>query len=165
MMNRLWLATILLLPPMGLMASTPTPGGTAAGASADAAAAVGALVAEAGQIGQDAKLSPHLVEVLGLGAHEGGLAVRQLAIHQGSVVRTFNVSAANARDVVMLNYDEATKATLVCLLTPAAKLRRAVTYIAGDLPHVLAGPEARRRYAPELDYWLAIRRSAVPASR
>jgi hypothetical protein len=164
-MNRLWLAMILWLPPMGLMANTPTPGGTGASAAADAAAGVGALVAEAARIGQEAKLSPNLVEVLGLGAHAGGLPVRQLAIHQGSVVRTFNVSAANARDVVILDYDEATKATLVCLLTPAAKLRRAVTYIAGDLPQILAGPEARRRYAPELDYWLAIRRSAVPASR
>jgi hypothetical protein len=166
--------SILLLAPMGLMASTQAPAGSAAGVSAPAPAApasaaavggVGALIAEAGRIGKEAKLPPHLVEVLGLGTHVGGLAVRQLALRQGSVVRTFNVSGENDRDIVIFDYNEATKATLVCLLSPAAKLRRAVTYIAGDAPHVLATPEARRRFGPELDYWLAIRLSAAPASR
>jgi len=118
-----------------------------------------------GRIGKEARLPPHLVEVLGLGTHVGGLAVRQLALRQGSVVRTFNVSAESALDVVIFDYDEASRATLVCLLTPAAKLRRAVTYVAGDAPHLLAKPEARRRFGPELDYWLAIRLSASPASR
>jgi hypothetical protein len=163
-MNRLWL-TIVLLAPMGLMANTQAPSGAAAGAKADATAGVGALVAEAGRIGKDATLPPHLVEVLGLGTHVGGLAVRQLTLRQGSVVRNFNVSAENALDIVIFDYNESTRATLVCLLTPAAKLRRAVTYTAGEAPHILAGPEAQRRYAPELDYWLAIRLSAVPASR
>ena len=155
MKNRLWLP-MLLLALSGLTAHAAPPG---------AAAGVGALVAEAARIGKEARLPPHLVEVLGLGTHVGGLAVRQLALRQGSVVRTFNVSAANGRDVVIFDYDETTRATLVCLLTPAAKLRRAVTYTAGDAPHVLATPEARRRFAPELDYWLAIRLSAAPASR
>jgi hypothetical protein len=156
---------ILLLVPSGFMAGTPTPAGAATGATAQAAAGIASLVAEAGRIGKEARLPPHLVEVLGLGTHVGGLAVRQLALRQGSVVRTFNVSAENALDVVIFDFDEATRATLVCLLTPAAKLRRAVTYIAGDAPHVLAKPEARRRFGPELDYWLAIRLSASPASR
>ncbi|HKC17546.1 MAG TPA: hypothetical protein VKC11_12670 [Steroidobacteraceae bacterium] len=156
---------ILLLAPLGSMAATPAPAGAAAGATGQAAAGVAALVAEAGRIGNQARLPPHLVEVLGLGTHVGGLAVRQLALRQGSVVRTFNVSAANALDIVIFDYDEATRATLVCLLTPAAKLRRAVTYVAGDAPHVLAMPEARRRFGPELNYWLAIRLSASPASR
>jgi hypothetical protein len=164
MKYRLFLA-ILLLAPSGSMAAPPTSAGAAAGATGQAAAGVAALVAEAGRIGNQARLPPHLVEVLGLGTHVGGLAVRQLALRQGSVVRTFNVSAANALDIVIFDYDEATRATLVCLLTPAAKLRRAVTYVAGDAPHVLAKPEARRRFGPELDYWLAIRLSASPASR
>ncbi len=145
---------ILLLVPSGFMAATPTPAGAATGATAPA-----------GRIGKEARLPPHLVEVLGLGTHVGGLAVRQLALRQGSVVRTFNVSAESALDVVIFDYDEASRATLVCLLTPAAKLRRAVTYVAGDAPHLLAKPEARRRFGPELDYWLAIRLSASPASR
>ena len=156
---------IALFVPSELRATTQTPAGTTAGATTPAAAGIAALVAEAGRIGKDAKLPPHLVDVLGLGTHVGGLAVRQLAIRRGSEVRTFNVSAENALDIVIFDYDEASKASQVFLLTPGAKLRRAVTFIAGAESHVLAGPEARRRFTPQLDYWLAILRSASPASR
>ena len=164
MKYRVWM-TILLLAPSGLMASTQAPAGATRGATAQAATGLAALVAEAERIGKEARLPPHLVDVLGLGTHVGGLAVRQLAIRRGSEVRTFNVSAENSLDIVIFDYDEATQASQVFLLTPAAKLRRAVTFIAGRESHVLAAPEARRRFAPQLDYWLAILRSASPASR
>jgi hypothetical protein len=152
--------TLLMLTLSGWTAHAATPNAAAA-----AAAGVGALVAEAGRNGQDARLSPNLTDVLGLGAHVGGLAVRQLAVHQGSEVRAFNVSAENSMDVVIYDYNESTRAMRVFLLTPAARLRRALTFTAGEAPHALAAPEARRSFAAELDYWLAMRRSAVPASR
>jgi hypothetical protein len=156
---------ILLFAPSGLRAATQAPAGTVAGAATQAAAGVAALVAEAKRIGQEAKLPPHLVEVLGLGTHLDGLAVRQLAIRQGSEVRTFNLSAVNSQDIVIIDYDEAAKVSQVFLLSPAAKLRRAVTFIAGQESQALAAPEARRRFKLQLDYWLAILRSASPASR
>jgi len=156
---------ILLLAPSRLMAATPATAGPAAGATAQAAAGVASLVAKAQQIGKEARLPPHVVDVLGLGTHVGGLAVRQLAIRNGSEVRAFNVSAENSQDIVIFDYNEATKSSQMFLLTPAAKLRRAITFIAGSESHVLAMPEARRRFKPQLDYWLAILRSASPASR
>ena len=189
MKHKAWLS-ILLLAPTGLWARADAPAVAAAGATTSAHAApepkaakaakastaaapaaaaaaaaegIGALVAEAGQIGKEARLPPHIVEALGLGAHVGGLAVRQLALRQGVEVHAFNVSAENSRDVVMFEHNEASKDTVVFLLTPAAKLRRAVSYSAGGESHVLAAPEARRRFAPELDYWLASRRSGGPA--
>jgi hypothetical protein len=142
--------TILLFAPSGLMASTQTLPGAAEG--------VAALVAQA-------RLPPHVVDVLGLGTHVGGLAVRQLAIRNGSEVRAFNVSVENSLDIVIFDYDEATKSSQMFLLTPAAKLRRAIAFIAGGESHVLAAAEARRRFKPQLDYWLAKARSASPASR
>jgi hypothetical protein len=149
--------TILLFAPSGLMASTQTLPGAAEG--------VAALVAQAGRIGKEARLPPHVVDVLGLGTHVGGLAVRQLAIRNGSEVRAFNVSVENSLDIVIFDYDEATKSSQMFLLTPAAKLRRAIAFIAGGESHVLAAAEARRRFKPQLDYWLAKARSASPASR
>lgn len=157
--------TILLLAPSGLTASTPPPAVAATDASAQAAAGVASLVAEAGRIGKEARLPPHVVDVLGLGTHVGGLAVRQLAIRNGSEVRAFNVSAESSLDIVIFDSDEATKTSQMFLLTPGAKLRRAITFVAGRESHVLPAPEARRRFKPQLDYWLAILRSAFPANR
>jgi hypothetical protein len=165
MKARLGLTMLLLAAAMGAIAATPAAPAAAAPASVEAGHGVGALIAEVGRIGQKATLPPHLVDVLGLGTHFGGLAVRQLSTRHGSEVRAFNVSVENRRDIVIFNYDEATKVSLVFLLTPTAKLRRAVTFLAGGESRALAAPEARRRFATELDYWLAILRSGSPVSR
>ena len=185
MKHKAWL-TILLLAPTGLWARADAPAVAAAGATPSAHAApepkaakaanaanaakaaaegIGALVEQAGRMGKEARLPPHIVEALGLGTHVGGLAVRQLALRQGVEVHAFNISAENSRDVVMFDHNEASKDTVVFLLTPAAKLRRGVSYGAGGESHVLPAAEARRRFAPELDYWLASRRSGSPVSR
>ncbi|HLQ13463.1 MAG TPA: hypothetical protein VK130_09505 [Steroidobacteraceae bacterium] len=162
---KFWIClTMLLLAPPGLMAGPQAPAGAATDASAKAAG-VAALIAKAGQVGKEARLPPHVVDVLGLGTHVGGLAVRQLALRNGSEVRAFNVSTENSVDIVIFDYDEATKSSQMFLLTPAGKLRRAITFIAGGESHSLATAEGRRRFKPQLDYWLAILRSASPASR
>jgi hypothetical protein len=165
MKSRLWSTMLLLAAVTDANATTPTAPASAPPASAAGAGGFAALIAETGRTGKAARLPPHIVEALGLGAHVSGLAVRQLALRQGVQVRAFNVSAENSRDVVMFDHNEASKDTVVFLLTPAAKLRRAVTYSAGGESHVLAAPEGRRRFAAELDYWLASRRSGSPASR
>ncbi|HEX9474230.1 MAG TPA: hypothetical protein VF931_08570 [Steroidobacteraceae bacterium] len=165
MKSRLWSTLLLLAAATGVSAATPAASPHPAPAPAAGASTLGALIAETGRTGKEARLPPHIVEALGLGAHVGGLAVRQLAVRQGVEVHAFNVSAENSRDVVMFDHNEATKDTLVLLVTRAAKLRRAVTYSGGGESHILAAPEGRRRLATELDYWLANRRSGSPVSR
>jgi hypothetical protein len=155
-----WLALLLLVP-------SAWSAGTASADDARAAVAreISTLVAQALQIGKDSRLPPHLVAVLGLGTHAGGLAVRQLVTHQGQTVRAFNVSAESSLDVVIFSYNETSKTSLVYLLTPAAQLRRALSYTAGAESHVLTKAEARRGFEAELDYWLASLSSAAPVSR
>ena len=151
MKHILWLTLLLLVPAAGSAPAADT-------------RELSTLIAQAQQIGKDSRLPPHLVEILGLGTHAGGLAVRQLVMHQGKTVRAFNVSTESSQDLVIFNYDETSKTSLVYLLTPGAKLRRAVSYTAGAESHVLTRADARRSFEAELDYWLATARSGAPVT-
>src|SRR6266403_1322753 len=68
-------------------------------------------------------------------------------------VRTFNVSVAHHRDLVIFSVDEATQATVAYLLAPGGKLRKAVSYQIGAEPRQLSAAEARAGFAAEVRYW------------
>jgi hypothetical protein len=128
-----------------------------------------ALVKLAEARGTDARLPPHVLSVLGLGAHVAGLAVHQLALHEGSKVRTFNLGNGNGSGqgavLVILTHDEASRTTDAYALSTSGRLRKAVHYVDGGPPDLLQPASAASAFNAELDYWLAIARSAPPASR
>ena len=104
--------------------------------------------------GHDALLPPHLALVLGLGAGEKAIAVKQLGTQSAQEIRTFNVHAEKGRTVVViLRYDRKTQVTQAFLLGRGAKLRSAVTYEAGGKPTSLSDENARVAFQEELQYW------------
>ena len=104
--------------------------------------------------GHEALLPPHLALVLGLGAGEKAIAVKQLGTQSAQEVRTFNVRTEKGRAVVViLRYDLKTQVTQAFLLGRGAKLRKAVTYEAGAQPASLSDENARVAFQEELQYW------------
>lgn len=111
--------------------------------------------------GHDALLPPHLALVLGLGAGEKAIAVKQLGTQSAQEIRTFNVLTEKGRTVVViLRYDRMTHVTQAFLLGKGAKLRSAVTYEAGGQPTSLSDENARVAFQEELKYWSS--QAAVP---
>ena len=102
-----------------------------------------------------AKLPPHVSSVLGLADPAQGVEVRQLLAREGQRVRTYNVSVAHHRELVLFNADEQTGTVSAYLLSPAGRLRQAVSYHAGGDPQVLQAHEAREGFAREVRFWSA----------
>ena len=104
--------------------------------------------------GHEALLPPHLALVLGLGAGEKAVAVKQLGTQSAEAIRTFNVRTEKGKTVVViLRYDRKTQVTQAFLLGRGAKLRSAVTYEAGGQPASLSDENARVAFQEELQYW------------
>jgi hypothetical protein len=123
------------------------------------------LVREALASGFEATLPPHAAMVLGLAADGQHAAVRQLVERSGHTVRTFNVSVAHHRDVVMFVVDESTQSAVAYLLAPGGKLRKAISYHSGDEPRLLSAAEAHGGFGREVSYWSArARQSALQAA-
>jgi hypothetical protein len=111
--------------------------------------------------GHDALLPPHLALVLGLGAGEKAVAVKQLGTQSAQEIRTFNVRTEKGKTVVViLRYDRKTQITQAFLLGRGATLRRAVTYETGAQPASLSDESARPAFKEELQYWSS--QAAVP---
>jgi hypothetical protein len=111
--------------------------------------------------GHEALLPPHLALVLGLGAGEKPIAVKQLGTQSAQEIRTFNVCTEKGRTVVViLRYDRKTQVTQAFLLGRGATLRRAVTYETGAQPASLSDESARLAFQEELQYWS--NQAAVP---
>src|SRR5205814_1484049 len=106
--------------------------------------------------GYPATLPPNVSLVLGLAAGGKSVPVKQLVTRAEQKVRTFNVSVAHHRDMVIFSVDEGTRATVAYLLAPGGNLRRAAR------PSAPPAAEAPQRPPAEggslerssLDYWL-----------
>src|SRR3982074_1893665 len=103
--------------------------------------------------GHQSTLPPNVSTVLGLAAQGKSVEVKQLVTRAEQKVRTFNVSVAHHRDLVIFSVDEATQATVAYLLAPGGKLRKAVSYQIGAVPRQLSAAEARAGFAAEVRYW------------
>ena len=114
-----------------------------------------ALTQQALTAGYQATLPPNVSMVLGLGTQGKSVAVRQLVTRAEQKVRTFNVSVAHHRDLVIFSVDEGTQATVAYLLAPGGRLRKAVSYQIGAQARELSASEARAGFAAEVRYWSA----------
>jgi len=114
-----------------------------------------ALTQQALTAGYQATLPPNVSMVLGLGTQGKSVAVRQLVTRAEQKVRTFNVSVARHRDLVIFSVDEGTQATVAYLLAPGGRLRKAVSYQIGAQARELSASEARAGFAAEVHYWSA----------
>jgi len=110
--------------------------------------------------GPDSQLPAHLSVVLGVSPVERTTAVKQAVIRDGSIVRTFNVCAANHGNVVMLTYDEHSQSTKAYLTSAAGSLRKAVYYQAGAAANERSLADARGDYAAERALWTAFGKKA-----
>ncbi|HEY4968375.1 MAG TPA: hypothetical protein VII35_00625 [Steroidobacteraceae bacterium] len=99
------------------------------------------------------QLPAHLSLVLGLNEGEQGPAVKQAAMRDGTLVRTFNVRIANHDDVVMMAYDEQSRSMKAYLVSAKGKLRKAVAYQAGAPATERSAAEARGDFANEIKFW------------
>ena len=121
------------------------------------------LVSEALTRGFEATLPPHVSMVLGL-AHEGEkVVVRQLVERTEKKVRTFNVSVAHHRDIVVFLVDESAQSASAYLISPGGKLRKAVTYQSGGEPRLLTRAEAHGDFLREVRYWSQRAQPGAPA--
>jgi hypothetical protein len=111
------------------------------------------LTQQALAAGYPATLPPNLSMVLGLGTQGKSVQVRQLVTRAEQKVRTFNVSVAHHRDLVIFFVDEGTQATVAYLLGPGGRLRKAVSYQIGAQPRELSASEAHAGYVAEVRYW------------
>ena len=102
--------------------------------------------------GVDAQLPPHLSLVLGIGTGDA-IAVKQAVLREGAEVRTFNVSAANPGDIVLVRTNERDRTTTAFLVSKGAKLRKAIAFRYGEPPHLTPTAQATAAFAAEMQYW------------
>jgi hypothetical protein len=112
--------------------------------------------------GPDIQLPAHLSVVLGVTHVEQTTAVKQAVVREGNTVRTFNVCAANHDDVVILTYNEQSRATKAYLVSAAGRLRKAVDYQAGEPAHERSLADARSDFAAEIKFWTDFADQAAP---
>jgi hypothetical protein len=110
------------------------------------------------------RLPPNVCVVFGLAKPEEGTDVRQLLSKEGHQVRTFNVSVANHKDVVIFNVNAQSGATVAYLITPDGQLRRAVSYQPGGQAKDLSAADAKAGLAHEKKFWTARAKAAPPAA-
>jgi hypothetical protein len=112
--------------------------------------------------GPDSQLPAHLSVVIGISQVEQTTAVKQAVARDGAMVRTFNVSVANHDDVVMILYDEQSRAAKAYLSSPAGTLRKAVSYQADAPATVRPLGAARDDFAKEINFWVEFGKSHAP---
>jgi hypothetical protein len=112
--------------------------------------------------GPASTLPPHLSEVLKL--TEGGQStpVKQALMRDGDRVHTFNVRSDGHDDVVLMVFDTRTQATRAYLTGEAGKLRKAVSYQAGEAPTERSIQDARADFNAEVAYWSTLSRKPAP---
>jgi len=101
------------------------------------------------------RLPPTVSEAFGLTKPKEGTEVRQLLTKQGHQVRTFNVSVANHADLVVLDLNAHSGATVAYLLSPDGQLRKAVSYQGNGEPKALSAADAQAGFNREKHYWSA----------
>lgn len=106
--------------------------------------------------GRDGQLPPHLSLVLGIGSGDAPLLVKQAVLRDGPEVRVFNVCVANHKDIVILRTNELQQGTKAYLLSTTGKLRRAVSFRAGEQPLQTPRVEADTAAAAEVTFWAGL---------
>jgi hypothetical protein len=110
------------------------------------------------------RLPPAVSVAFGLTKPEDGTEVRQLLNKDGHRIRTFNVSVANHADLVVYNLNAQTGAVVAYLVAPDGKLRRAVSYQAGQDARPLPGADAQAGLAREAHFWSARAHSSAASA-
>jgi hypothetical protein len=106
--------------------------------------------------GPASQLPAHLSVVLGVSRMEQPTAVKQAVMREAETVRTFNVCTANHDDVVMITYNEQSRSSKAYLMSPAGKLRKAVSFQAGAPAIERSLQEARSDFAAEVKFWMDV---------
>ena len=101
------------------------------------------------------RLPSNVSTAFGLTKPQEGTEVRQLLTKQGHQVKTFNVSVANHADVVVLNLNAQSGASVAYLLSPDGELRKAVAYQGTGEVKPLPAADAKAGLAHEKRYWSA----------
>jgi hypothetical protein len=123
------------------------------------------LTEQALQTGAHATLPPNVSGILGLGDPGKSVEVRQLIARDGHEVRTFNVSVAQHRDLVIFKVDEKAATAVAYLLAPGGRLRSAVSYHTGGQPQPLQPDQARAGFAREVRFWSGRAAPAAPTGK
>ena len=106
------------------------------------------------------RLPPNVSTAFGLAKAQEGTEVRQLLNKQGHQVRTFNVSVANHSDVVVLNFNAQSGASVAYLISPDGQLRKAVSSQVNADSKPVSTADAQAGFAREKKFWSARARSA-----
>ena len=112
--------------------------------------------------GRDGHLPPHLSLVLGLGTGDAPLEVKQAVLREGPEVRVFNVCVADHKNIVMLRTNEQKKITKAYLISTTGDLRKAVSYEAGEQPHLTPKEAASAAAADEIKFWTTLKQPRAP---
>jgi hypothetical protein len=112
--------------------------------------------------GPDSQLPAHLSVMMGVSPVEQTTAVKQAVVRDGAMVRTFNVCVANHDDVVIIHYNEQSRAAKAYLSSPAGTLRKALSYKADAPATVRPLGAARDDFAKEINFWVEFGKSHAP---
>jgi hypothetical protein len=143
-------AVAFLLPVVSVLAAGQAPAAPASGARGRTARAADSVLSA----GLQAKIPPHVSDMLGISSDQKECLVSQRFERTGSVVRGFNVSVTNVDDVVLFVTDEAANDQTYYLTSRQGRLRRMVVVRGGTgnvLP--LTGKE-KAAFQKELQFWL-----------
>ena len=151
--SRRMLAFGLLLSGMAAFADDSTARNHAPSTVKGKAAAFGLLIDAVKAQGPTSSLPPHLSEVLKLNGQGQATPVRQALMREGDRVHTFNVSSDGHDDVVLMVFDTRTQSTRAYLTAEPGKLRKAVSYQAGEAPTERSIAEARADFSAEVAFW------------
>jgi hypothetical protein len=99
------------------------------------------------------RLPPTVSTAFGLAKAQDGTEVRQLLTKHGHLVRTFNVCVANHADVVALDLNAQSGASVAYLMSADGQLRKAVSYRTGGEVKTLGNADAEAGFAQVKHYW------------
>ena len=104
--------------------------------------------------GLQAKIPPHVSEMLGISADGKECLVSQQFERNGNRVRAFNVSLADKDNIVLFVTDEAANEQTYYLTSGLARLRRVVAVRRGTGGVVRITGKDRTAFERELQFWL-----------
>ncbi len=133
--------------------------GPAAGQARSRTSGPGERVARAADTvlgdGLEAKIPPHVSEMLGISAALKDCPVKQRYQRDGTLVRGFEVSLTNHNDVVLFVADEGAKEQTYYLTSRLGRLRRVLAVREG-VGHVWpVNGKQKAAFDKELHFWLA----------
>jgi hypothetical protein len=144
------LAVAFLLPGMAFLAAGQAPSATAVGARGRTARAAETVL----KAGVQAKIPPHVSEMLGISADGKECLVAQRFERNGKVVRGFNVSIADKNNIVLFVTDEAANEQAYYLTSARGGLRRVLAVREGTGNILPVTGKEKAAFQRELQFWL-----------